>query len=150
MTCGYTILLLVVALLVTGVLWSSWRSHRMFCVPLPRAYRSRDSQETNWRRDYPEEMQKVALLLELVCEAFCFNPDHGYHFAPTDRIMGIYRAHYPRWQFWNFGDSMEIESLMTELNERFGVADDNWHANITLGELVKKMKPTAPGGTSRE
>ena len=54
--------------------------------------------------------------------------------------MDVYRACYPRWQFWKFGDSMEIETLMTDLSQQFAVEDESWHPDITLGEIVGMMK----------
>jgi hypothetical protein len=43
---------------------------------------------------------------------FSFNPDDRYKFSPDDQIMEICRALYPRWKFWQLGDSLEIATLM--------------------------------------
>jgi hypothetical protein len=75
-----------------------------------------------------------------MCEAFGCNPDDRYRFAPTDRLVDVYRACYPRWKFWNVGDNMEIESLMLELSRKFSVDDEDWSTDITLGEIIGMMQ----------
>ena len=35
---------------------------------------------------------------------------------------------------------MEIESLMANLSQQFVVDDSHWHTEITLGEIVGRMK----------
>ena len=35
---------------------------------------------------------------------------------------------------------MEIESLCIDLSRKFAVEEGNWHANITLGEIVTMMQ----------
>jgi hypothetical protein len=67
-------------------------------------------------------------------------------FAPTDRIMDIYRACYPRWQVWKIAHSMELESSLLDLNREFGI-DDVKLLEMTLGEIVKKM--SAPRTTNQ-
>lgn len=138
---SYVIPAFFVVVIVMAVFWDWWRSKRMFCVPLPRPFRHRDSQRADWRQNYHDDMQdKADALLRIVCDVFGFNPDDRYQFASTDRIKDIYRAYYPRWKFWNIADSLELEGLMSELGKQFGVADEDWHPNITLGELLKSMK----------
>lgn len=141
MTNGYWILILLVVLVGGIILWDSRRSRRLFCVPLPRAFRGRESQENVWRNicDYAL-LEKADAFLSMLCEAFSFNPDDRYQFAPDDRIMDVYRACYPRWMFWRIADSMEIESLMMDLSRRFHFDDEEFY-EMTLGEIVKLMEP---------
>ena len=85
-------------------------------------------------------MDKADVVLRTLCEAFSFNPDDRYCFAPTDRIMDIYQACYPRWRFWRISDCMEIESLTMDLSRRFHF-DDEELSEMTLGEMVELMEP---------
>jgi hypothetical protein len=85
-----------------------------------------------------------------MCEAFGFNPDDRYRLAPTDRLVDVYRACYPRWTFWNVGDNMEIESLMLDLGRWFSVDDKDWSTDITLGEIVGMMQSALENKRSAE
>lgn len=137
MTTGYLILIGVVALVLAGIIWDSLRSGRAFCAPLPPPYRSRGSQEDAWRQRWDAEaMEKADALLKMLCDSFSFNPDHRYNFAPDDRLQDIYRSRYPRWKFWQLGDSMEIESLGMSLEEQFGIDISEQYPSVTLGDIV--------------
>ena len=141
MTSGYWILILLVVLVGGIILWDSRRSRRLFCVPLPRAFRDREPQATAWRNTFDDALLKKAdAFLSMLCDAFSFNPDDRYQFAPDDRIMDVYHACYPRWMFWRIGDSMEIETLMMDLSRRFQF-DDEELSEMMLGEIVELMKP---------
>lgn len=141
MTSGYWILILLVVLVGGIILWDCGRSRRLFCVPLPRAFRDREPQTTAWRKTCDDALLKKAdAFLFMLCEAFSFNPDDRYQFSPDDRIMDVYSACYPRWMFWRIADSMEIETLMMDLSARFHL-DDAESSEMTLGELVELMEP---------
>ena len=141
MTSSYWILILLVVLVGGIILWDSRRSRRLFCVPLPRAFRGRESQGNVWRNICDDALlEKADAFLSMLCEAFSFNPDDRYQFAPDDRIIDVYRACYPRWMFWRIADSMEIESLMMDLSRRFHF-DDEELSELTLGEIVELMEP---------
>ena len=138
---GYVILLLLALLIAVGILWESWRSGRLFCTPLPRPYRDRQSQKAVWRQACRvEDWEKADALLHTLCEAFSFNPDDRYRFAPADRIMGVYQACYPHGRLWKIGDCMEIETLMMDFQRRFRL-DDVEVREMTLGEVVRLMNP---------
>ena len=123
-----------------GVLWDGWLSRRLFCVPLPHPYRDRQSQLAAWERTCSDKvMTKADDLLQILCEAFSFNLDDRYQFAPSDRIMDVYRACYPRWMFWRIADAMEIESLTMDIQRRFQF-DDAELSEMTLAEVVGLMK----------
>jgi hypothetical protein len=139
------VLIVLVVLTVIAIIWDWWRSGRALCVPVPRRYRARASQEAAWRQRCGDELAKVNRLLRLLCEAFDFNPDDRFQFGPDDRVMDIYRACYPRWKFWQWADSMEIESLMMDLEAQFGLDVDQWHPDISLGELYERLsQPRGP------
>jgi hypothetical protein len=129
---------MLLLLLVAASVLRDWRqSGRLFCAPLPRPLRNRHSQVGKWKQICPDgTIDKADALLLTLCEAFSFNPDDRYTFAPTDRLVDVYRACYPRWKFWNVGDNMEIESLMLELSRKYAVDDEGWSTDITLGEIV--------------
>lgn len=137
----WCLLPIILVLLVLASFVSEWqRSGSMFCQALPRPFRDRESQETHWRQAYPNKMSVADALLRTLCEAFQFNVEDRYRFCKSDRIMDVYHSLYPRWKFWKIGDNMEIESLMADVNQQFGVNDQNWHAELTLGEIVELMQ----------
>ena len=130
-------LLVVIVLIGLELLWDWRRSGRPFCVPIPRRYRDRDSQESAWRKRFGDDKSvDIDAVLTLFCEAFAFNPDSRYIFGPDDQIMEIYRTLYPRWKLWLAADSMEVETLMMELDKQCGVKAEVWRPDISLGDLV--------------
>jgi len=139
MTTGIVIMVVVVivALAALGVLWDSWRSGRAFCTPIPRPYRNRDSQEAVWQDRYGERLSDADAVLTMLCEAFEFNPDDRYKFGPDDQVTDIYGARYPRWKGCWSGDSMEIESLMMDLDKQYGIEIEDWRPDISLGDIVE-------------
>jgi hypothetical protein len=84
-------------------------------------------------------MDEADALLRTLCEAFSFNPDDRFQFAPTDRIMDVYRACYPRWMFWRIADAMEIESLTMDIQRRFQLNDAEV-SEMTLADVVKLIE----------
>ena len=134
-------ILLLLLLAVASILWDWRQSGRLFCGPLPRPFRNRQSQVGTWKQICPDgTIDKADALLLIMCEAFGFNPDDRYRFSPTDRLVDVYRACYPRWKFWSVGDNMEIESLMLELSRKLAVDEEDWSTDITLGEIVEMMQ----------
>jgi hypothetical protein len=130
-------LLFVVALIGLELLWDWRRSGRIFCTPIPRRYRGTETQEEEWLERFGHQKQAVIdAVLTSFCEAFSFNPDSRYVFGPDDQVMEVYRACYPRWKLWLAADSMEIETLMMDLEKRFGIESGVWRADICLGKLV--------------
>jgi propanediol dehydratase small subunit len=146
MTTGVVIGLLVISALISlNLLWDWRRSGRLFCTPLPRRYRGRSSQEAVWSARYGgDRLANVDAVLRSVCEGFSFNPDDRYKFGPDDQIMEIYRALYPRWKFWQLGDSLEIETLMIDLNKWSGIEAEVWRPEVSLGELVGLAGTSTP------
>ena len=130
-------LILVLVLIGLELLWDWRRSGRVFCSPVPPPYQDRDSQEAAWRKRCGEKMGDANAVLTMLCEAFEFNPDDHYKFGPDDQVLDIYRARYPRWKGCWSGDSMEIESLMMDIEKQYGIDVEEWHSNISLGELVE-------------
>ncbi len=141
MTNGLLFLSLLVVLVGGSILRDCRRSGRLFCVPLPQPFNERQSQETTWTQACQnEDRARADVLLTMLCEAFSFNPDVRHQFAPTDRVIDVYRACYPRWMFWRIGDAMEIESLMMALSTTFQLNDAEC-CEMTLAEVVELMQP---------
>jgi hypothetical protein len=137
MATGYIVLAVMAALVAAGILWDSWKSRRLFRRPMPAPYRDRASQKVAWQQRCGERLAEADALLTVLCDAFSFNSDDRYRFGPDDRITDIYRACYPRWKFWQIGDSMEMESLMLDLERQFGIETEAWRPDITLGDVVE-------------
>ena len=133
------VLLAVLALVAISVVWDWRRSGRPFCSPIPHSYQDRMSQEAAWRQRCGEKIGDADAVLTMLCEAFGFNPDDRYKFVPDDNVKDIYRACYPRWKVC---DEMEIESLMMDLEKRYGVEVEEWLWEAPLGEVVKRVAGT--------
>ena len=135
----YIVLAVLLAILVWGaisVLWDWRRSGRVLCFPIPCPYRDRESQEGVWRQCCGEKVGEADQVLAILCEAFGFNPDDRYRFRPDDKVKEIYRACYPRWKV---ADMMEIESLMMDIEKRYGVEVEDWLWESPLVEIVERV-----------
>ena len=136
MAIFYIIMALIAALAVVSILWASWGSGRLFREPIPSLYRDRETQQTAWQQRYGDMLVEADAVLTVFCDAFSFNADDRYKFGPDDRITDIYGACYPRWKFWQIGDSMEVESLMLDVKRQFGIELEAWWPEISLGDVV--------------
>jgi hypothetical protein len=154
MTTGYMTLIgfvAVISLVSLEICWKSWRSGRAFCIPLPRPYQNRESQDDIWRQRYRGgKLTTADVVLKMFCDAFAFNPKDRYKFVPDDRIMDIYQSVYPRWRFWLACDSMEIESFMMDLDKEFGIEVPQESCDITLGEIVDRAVKRGKEGDAAE
>ena len=122
--------------LAIALAWHWWRQPP-FHAPLPSPFCDRDSQEAEWRERYEDEHLEIAdAVLLLVCDAFCFNPEERYKLQPDDQIMDVYRGRYPPGKKWPRADCMEMETLIFTFNKKFLTETSQWHADITLGQLV--------------
>jgi len=145
---GYFILIAAFVLIALSLLGDRWRTGQWFCTALPQPFRSRESQEAAWRQACADEqIEQVDELLEMLCDSFLFNPEDRFRFSPDDRIGDIYRACYPKWQFWKLGDCMELEELIGLLENRMPNEQVKDWANLTLAEMVHKMKPLGHDGS---
>ncbi|OHB85301.1 MAG: hypothetical protein A2V98_17925 [Planctomycetes bacterium RBG_16_64_12] len=137
-TCIVIGVLVVLVLFGLELIWNRRRTGRLFCVPIPRPYRNRDSQEGIWQERYGHDKSAdIDAVLTSFCEAFSFNSDDRYKFGPDDQVMDIYRALYPRWKFWQLADSMEIESLTMDLRKQYGFCVEEWRPDTSLADLVE-------------
>lgn len=149
MATGYIVLAAMIALVAAGVLWDRWKSGRLFRRPIPVPYRDREPQNVAWRQRCGAMLGDADAVLILFCDAFSFNSDDRYKFGPGDRVIDIYGACYPPRKVWRFADSMELESLMLDLERQFGIEAEAWRPEISLGdivELVTKSRSTGSDG----
>ncbi|WP_182868792.1 hypothetical protein [Stieleria mannarensis] len=83
-------------------------------------------------------MQDVDWLLCEICEAFGFPADSRYQFSPDDQLNEIYRSRYPRWKFWELGDSLELETLAMGLEKWLGDCGPKLFV-IPLREIAERV-----------
>jgi cystathionine beta-lyase family protein involved in aluminum resistance len=88
-----------------------------------------------WRRRFPKAPKAdIREFLDLFIAAFGFGESRRLRFSPGDRVMEVYRALYPFPKM--MADSMELESFITRVQERYGVdLLPLWREDVTLGEL---------------
>jgi hypothetical protein len=76
-----------------------------------------------WRRLFPDSSKEdIRSFLEIFVDSFCFNRSKCLKFSPSDKLIEIYRTHYPS---DNAVDFMEIEAFLIDLERNYGkdVAD---------------------------
>ena len=86
-----------------------------------------------WRRRFPDTpKEEIRAFLQIFADVFCFTHKEQNFFSPDDRVLDIYRALTPP----GMPDDMEIERLLLDLEEHYGVVmEPHWREEITLGEL---------------
>lgn len=139
---GYYVLIGLVVYVALALAWSWWRTGSFGARLAPARYRNRGSQEAVWRDRYSGASLEVAdRVLCAVCDAFRFAAKDRFLFAPDDRLMDIYRAVYPRWRIWllQFGDEMELESLLLDLDRDFGLDEFPLDKETTIGHIVEAV-----------
>jgi hypothetical protein len=96
-----------------------------------------------WRRRFPQASKsEIREFLDIFVEAFGFRRSWRLSFAPDDRVIDVYRTLYPA---GSLTDNMELESLVGDLQKRFGVDIlDSWQEDITLADLfIQTRRPAA-------
>lgn len=111
---------------------------------LPRMYRERQPSDAIWRDEFREEFRLADDILLVFCDAFGFPDEERYKFIPDDRIMDVYTALYP--PRWSMSDSLELETLITRLQERFGLEVGRFDTGETqtFREIVSAVKKAQP------
>ena len=106
---------------------------------LPLPLRDRVCQGRAWRQAFPSASKSdIRAFLLLVVDAFAFSDQERLKLAPSDEILGIYRAVYPK-AGWGV-DSLELESLALAVERKQGLSFETlWHEKLTLGELFAKL-----------
>ncbi|MBI3875432.1 MAG: hypothetical protein HY300_05640 [Verrucomicrobia bacterium] len=126
------LILLLIAVVVTGLQFAMERKALKF-------YLSRVCTGFHWRRRFPEASKaEIRSFLDVFISSFCFDKKWRLRFAPDDKVMDVYRALNP---LEGMPDSMELEGLTVQLEERYGVDFAAiWNENITLGDLFTHAK----------
>lgn len=121
--------LTVVGLMILlSILWLK------FGTDLPKRYRSRQCQGTQWRNAFPQAAKDdIRAFLLLFTSAFAFSDSEKLQFSPNDRVWAIYRDLYPnRW----LPDALELETLTLDLDARHGIVlSEIWSEELTLGDV---------------
>ena len=123
----------------------------------PKPYRDRGCMGKEWRSVYPNSSkEEIRLFLECLVDGMAFGDPERLKFQPSDEVLDIYKSIYggrvP------FGDSMECETFLLNLQRKFEVPEDQlsevWHVTVTLGELFSFVATQqgvqgAPSGLGR-
>ncbi len=94
-----------------------------------------------WKRAYPKSSKaEIREFLGLFVRAFGFKSTQKLNFAPSDKVMEIYRSLYtPK---WTIADSLELETLAIDLEKTYGlVLEKSWREDLTLGEIFELTQP---------
>jgi len=69
-----------------------------------------------WKRAYPQSSNaEIRAFLCVFVRAFSFKSTQKLNFAPSDKVMEIYRSLYP--PKWTIADSLELETLAIDLEK---------------------------------
>jgi len=90
-----------------------------------------------WKRAYPQSSKaEIRAFLGVFVRAFGFKSTQKLNFAPSDKVMEIYRSLYP--PKWTIADSLELETLAMDLEKNYGlVLEKSWSEDVTLGEIFE-------------
>jgi propanediol dehydratase small subunit len=70
-------------------------------------------------------------------DAFAFPKRRALQFAPTDRVLAIYRGLYP---LKGWPDALELETLALRLEGRYALDLRRiWRDDLTLGEIFSRI-----------
>ena len=100
----------------------------------PKLYRARLCQGFEWSRAFPQtSTEDIRSFWHLFVFCFAFADRFATCFAPSDRILDIYRSLYP--SPW-LADALECETLAALFEREYEVSFDSvWHEELTLGAL---------------
>lgn len=95
-----------------------------------------------WKRTFPDASgREIRRFLELFTSAFGFHERRTLVFAPTDRILDVYKAAYP---LDGLPDALELETFARDLDKHFGLdLYRAWRENLTLGEVFSLTRKAA-------
>jgi propanediol dehydratase small subunit len=102
-----------------------------------RDYWARACTGKAWRRTFPDaRSHEIRQFLHMLVDAFAFSRKRALQFAPTDRVLGIYRTLYPS---KNAPDALELETFAKLLHKtyRFELSTIS-RENLTLGEIFAR------------
>ncbi len=94
--------------------------------------KGREPDQSLWEIEYSKEMPRVLEILRLVCKALLLRDDDVYRLRPNDRVLAIYKAAYPH----GGPDSLELESLATEVRRRYHVDVTALWGSLSIRQIV--------------
>jgi hypothetical protein len=102
-----------------------------------REYWQRSCMGRAWKRTFPQASKhEIRQFLYMFVDAFAFPKRRALQFAPTDRVLTIYRALYP---LKGFPDALELETFALRLEERYALdLRKIWREELTLGEIFSR------------
>jgi hypothetical protein len=105
-------------------------------------YMDRECLGTAWRRTFPaSSSDDIRRYLGLFAKAFFFPAEAALKFAPTDRVIDVYRAAYPE---PDMPDAMEVETFVREFQAQYAVKlPETLQPGVTLGELFALTQKAA-------
>jgi hypothetical protein len=108
-------------------------------------YRTRSCTGSEWRRAFPNASKdSIRDFLESFTNGFAFRSKRRLKFSPDDKIMDIYKAHYPS-NDWIRGDALELETFSMILEEDYKInLADVLTDDLTLGQLFEMAARTNP------
>lgn len=117
-------------LIVTFFAYRQWHG--------PSPYHGRTCTGRAWRRAFPDAPKEtIRQYLECFVDGMAFSSTTKLKFHPNDQVLDVYRAIYGGRT--PFGDAMECETFLENLESGFGKSIDEllavWHSEVTLGEL---------------
>ncbi len=127
----------ITAVVVTSLLLAVFFGGR-----LPRRYRDRKCQGAAWRDAFPTvPKEAIRDFLSMFVDAFAIKRTEQLQFAPTDRILDVYRAIYPSRLL---ADNLELETLADQLEQRFGFRLESiWDEQTTMGDVFTAVRARA-------
>lgn len=128
MTPKLILVLVLVPVIAVGLYFIGPRSHARL-----GPFWARRCEGRAWRRTFPSATNDdIRGFLCLFADSFGLPRRRMLRFAPTDRVLEIYRAISPP----GWPDAMELETLDRELGNAYGLRlRDVWKESLTLGEL---------------
>ena len=135
----FVIGLTVVALIIVSILY-------------PRTiqeYWRRSCMGIAWKRTFPQASKdEIRQFLCMFVDAFAFPKRRALQFAPTDRVLAIYRGLYP---LKGWPDALELETFALRLDQRYALdLRKIWREELTLGEIFSRINsPSAQQSLER-
>jgi propanediol dehydratase small subunit len=127
------VLLLVIGLAVIAMIIVSILNPRTI-----QAYWRRSCMGRVWKRTFPRASKDdIRQFLNMFVDAFALPQRRALQFAPTDRVLAIYRGLYP---LKGWPDALELETFALQLERRYDFdLRKIWREELTLGEIFSRI-----------
>jgi propanediol dehydratase small subunit len=103
-----------------------------------REFWQRSCMGRTWKLTFPRASKgEIRQFLYMFVDAFAFPKRRALQFAPTDRVLAIYRGLYP---LKGWPDALELEKLALRLERKYAVdLRKIWRDELTLGEIFSRI-----------